>query len=206
MIVGFFASAFGIVIKQQYIGTKLGANAMDEAARAAVPFLETPLLWIHVNPFITGQILTFVAIVLAASSYVLVSLFGPRREHDLDKLLHRGAYEVEDDAVLEKTRHAPWLEKLGFDPEFTGRDKWITLVTIAWPLVWTLIFVVGTLYNFSVDVPAETWLAWWHGWIWFTFGTGCVIMMWFSIGGFRDLRALFRHLRSVAIHRQNGPN
>jgi len=215
MIVGFCASAFGIAIKQGYVGQRLAAShfgqvdfdlsTLDEAARAAITFGDAPLLWIHLNPFITGQILTFIAIALAATSYIAVSLLGPRREHDLDKLLHRGAFEVEDDLVLEKTRHAPWLEKLGFDPEFTGRDKWITLITITWPLVWTLIFVVGTAYNLGVDVADETWLAWWHGWIWFTFGTGAVIMVWFSIGGFRDLVAMFRHLKSVANTRQNGP-
>lgn len=212
MIVGFLASAFGIVIKQSFIGQALasrhfGIETFDMTTLdfGALSFADTPLLWIHANPYITGQILTFIAITLAASSYIAVSLLGPRREHDLDQLLHRGDFEVADDRVLEQTRHAPWLEKLGFDPEFTGRDKWVTLITIAWPLVWTLIFVVGTLYNLGTEVSDEAWLAWWHGWIWFTFGTGAVIMVWFSIGGFRDLAALFRHLKGLANSPQNGP-
>ena len=202
MLVGLFSSAFGIIIKQDFVGEALGAKELSAAAKDALLFFDGPLLWIHLNPFITGQVLTFAAIVLAASSYVLVSLFGPQREHDLDQLLHRGEFEVEEDRVTSKTRHAPWLEKLGFDPEFTGADKWITLITIAWPLVWTLIFAVGTLYNWSADISDEAWLAWWHGWIWFIFGTGVVIMVWFAIGGFRDLAALFSHLRGLAKRRE----
>ena len=192
MVLGLVTSSFGIVVKQEFMG---------EAFRAGAEAWWAPLaelcLWIHDEPAITGQILTFCAILISVTGYVAVSLLGPRREHDLDKLLHRGAYEVEEDRVSARTQHAPWLVKLGFNPEFTGTDKWVTLITISWPLVWTLIFIVGTLYNLRYDVPDESWLAWWRGWTWFTFGTGVVIMTWFTIGGFRDLRDMFRRLATV---------
>ncbi|MDF1800594.1 MAG: sodium:solute symporter [Planctomycetota bacterium] len=224
MTVGLCFSTFGIVVKQQFVGAmllkeKLAAYGIESfgtrpawldpevLAQAQIAALElakvTPLsdtlLWIHTNDFITGQILTFVTIVLSIASYVGVSLLGPRHEHDLDKLLHRGAYEVEADRVIDKEQHAPWLQKLGFDPEFTGSDKWITLVTVLYPLVWTVIFLVGTAYVWKFGAEAESWLAWWHGWLWFVFGLGIVIMTWFTIGGARDLRAMFRHLRSLEV-------
>ena len=69
------------------------------------------------------------------SAYVLVSLLGPRREFDLDRLLHRGRYEVAEDRVSTGTEHASWLRKLGFSSEFTGADKWVTIITLSWPLV-----------------------------------------------------------------------
>lgn len=194
MLVGLGASAFGIVIKQGFVGEALGAGELtvDQVS----PWAD-PLLWIHLNDFITGQILTFVAILLAVTSYVGVSLFGPRHEHDLDALLHRGAHEVEADRVVDREQHAPWLQKLGFDPEFSGADKWITLVTVCYPLLWTLIFLAGTAYVLNFGVGTEAWLGWWRGWMWFVFGLGIVIMTWFTIGGARDLRAMFRHLRTV---------
>jgi solute:Na+ symporter, SSS family len=190
MILGFLTSAFGIVVKQGIAGEKL--RALSEVGWG---FVADPLLWVHGNEWITGQVLFFAAILLSSSSYVLVSLFGPQSVHDLDRLLHRGKYEVEEDRIGVRTEHPSWLQKLGFDPEFTGTDRWVTLVTIAWPLAWTAIFIVGTIYNQLVDVSDEAWLAWWRGWTWFVLITGVVIMIWFTIGGARDLRDLFRGLR-----------
>jgi hypothetical protein len=38
-------------------------------------------------------------------------------------------------------------------------------------------------------------LSYWRAWTWFVFFTGFAIIVWFTIGGFRDLRRLFRRLR-----------
>ena len=190
VILGFLLSAFGIVIKQGFVGDALG-----RVSEAGWGLLADPLLWIYGNEWITGQILTFAAIVAAIISYISVSLLGPRTEHNLDRLLHRGKYEVAEDRVEGGTEHAGWLQKLGFNPEFTGADKWVTIITVTWPLVWTVIFIIGTVYNKVADVSDETWLAWWRGWTWFVFATGVVVMVWFAIGGFRNLRDLFHGLR-----------
>ena len=192
MILGLVSSSLGIMIKQQFVGPLL----MSFAATSGRAFCWLGLQ-VHYNAWISGQILTFIAIALSMSSYVVVSLLGSRREHDLDRLLHRGKHEVEEDLVTEKTEHASWLRKLGFDPEFTGRDKWVTLITLSWPLVWTVIFIVGTVWNLATDVSDATWLSWWRGWTWFVFATGIGIMIWFTIGGFRDLKEMFRRLREA---------
>ncbi len=200
MLLGLVTSTYGIVIKQAFIREVLVSAVDNEAWWSAFASLS---LTLHDSPTVTGQVLTFCTIVLSIASYVLVSLFGPQKVHDLDRLLHRGKYEVEEDRVLGQTRHAPWLEKLGFDPEFTGSDKWVTIVTVTWPLVWTLIFIAGTLYNLAFDVEDEAWLRWWHGWTWFTFGAGVLVMTWFTIGGFRDLRELFRRLESYRTREED---
>lgn len=196
MVLGLVTSGYGIVVKQAFVRPSLVAGL--DAWWGPLARLS---LWVHDNPWVSGQVLTFIAIAISVSSYVLVSLLGPREEHDLDRLLHRGPYEVEEDRVLERTRHAPWLQRLGFDPEFTGRDKWVTLITISWPLVWTVIFLVGTAWCLA-DPPSDAaWLAWWHGWTWFVYAVGAVIVVWFTIGGFRDLAEMFRRL---AEHRARG--
>lgn len=189
MILGLVTSGYGIVVKQTFVRPTLVAGG-----EAWWSPLAQVSLWIHDNPWVSGQVLTFAAIAISVISYVLVSLLGPGEVHDLDRLLHRGPFEVEEDRVLVQTRHALWLERLGFDPEFTGRDKWVTLITISWPLVWTVIFLVGTAWCL-VDPPSdEAWLAWWRGWTWLVFVVGAVIVVWFAIGGSRDLRELFRLL------------
>ncbi len=201
MILGLTTSSFGIIVKQAFIKETLEEALRNEAWWSSAAEL---CLWIHNSERLSGQVLTLCTIVISVSSYVLVSLLGRRSEHDLDRLLHRGDHELPEDRIVTKTQHAPWLEKLGFDPEFTGSDKWVTLVTIAWPLVWTVIFAVGTIYNLNAEVSDESWLSWWHGWIWFTFGSGILVMTWFTIGGFRDLREMFRKLETHRLQGESG--
>lgn len=89
-----------------------------------------------------------------------------------------------------------WLERLGISREFTGWDRVVTWISVGWPLAWTLIFAAGTIYNLVVDVPDESWLRFWRGWTWLVLATGLGVTIWFSIGGARDLRYLFGHLRA----------
>jgi len=114
---------------------------------------------------LTGQVMTFYAIVASIIAYVVVSLLGDR-EFNMDRMLHRGAYAIEGETATSIKDAQTWLEKLGVGREFTGRDRVVTLITLAWPLLWTLVFVVGTIYNLVVDVPDETWLAFWRFWTW----------------------------------------
>ena len=200
MVLGLLTSSAGILVKQEFMRGVFERAVNSGSWWSALAELGLAL---NTGAAVTGQVLTFVTILVSIGSYVLVSLLGPQSNCNLDQLLHRGKYEHAEERALSQTQHAPWLEKLGFDPEFTGSDKWITLVTISWPLVWTLIFIAGTVYNLNVEVSDETWLAWWRAWLWFTFGSGIVVMTWFTIGGFKDLRSLFRSLREFRVQEQD---
>ncbi len=194
MIVGMLFSGLGIVVKQGFVGVWLRAELANDVQSVFDPIWRQ-LLSVHEHKRLTGQVLSFLAILLSVVSYVLVSLLGRKRDYDLDQLLHRGRYAVaEDEVTLSKPS---FWEKLGFTREFSGSDKWVTWITISWPLVWTLIFVIVTIYNLSAEVPAESWLSFWHVWTWFVFATGLVILLWFTIGGFRDLRRMFARMRTL---------
>ncbi len=193
MITGMTLSIVGIVIKQSFV-----LEWLERSSGAWWGSVADGL--VSLSNYATGQVMTFWAIVASASSYVLVSMLGPRREANLDKLLHRGVYAVDADQIEQEPR-APsripsWLRKLGFSDEFTGVDRWVTFVTLAWPLVFTAIFLMGTLYCWNVEVSDDAWLAYWRGWTWFIFATGLTVMVWFTIGGFRNLQEMFRTLRS----------
>ena len=60
--------------------------------------------------------------------------------------------------------------------------------------LFTLIFIVGTLQAVVFGIPDEAWLVFWKYWTWLVFATGCVIVVWFTVGGFRDLRRMYAHL------------
>ena len=89
------------------------------------------------------------------------------------------------------------LERLGFDREMTRRDRWVTGCTLAWPLVFTGIFFAGLIAHGLGWSPGA---AFWAGaWGWYTIlalSVATVVVLWFTIGGVMDLRAMFRRLRA----------
>ncbi|MHC4944159.1 MAG: sodium:solute symporter family protein [Planctomycetota bacterium] len=158
--------------------------------------------WFPEDPdfFLTGQEMTFVAIVASVSMYILVSLFGPRRVHNMDKLLHRGEYNLAGESSTSFKDARTWLEKLGLDREFTGWDRFVTILSVGWPLVWTAIFIAGTAYCLirkanGHEVSDESWLSFWSGYTWIIYAASICVTIWFTIGGIKDLRYLFRTLR-----------
>jgi len=191
MLAGMGLSLTGIVIKQIPADTLLaGVTKPWLADLASVSYC--------LQHALTGQEMSFAAIVLAVATYVGVSLFGPRAVHNMDRLLHRGTYAVEGESTAAwKDARTLW-EKLGFSRDFTGGDRAIAYVTLSWPLVWTVIFVIVTIYAMTAGVSTQTWLAYWRGWTWLVLGCAVLVTVWFTIGGIIDMKYLFRKLRSRA--------
>lgn len=189
MISGMTTALIGLGVEQMPTEklVSLGSHPLLGGAASAALSLQTRF---------TGQEITFFAIILAITAYVSVSLLGPRATHDMDRLLHRGAHAVAEDVTQHDEQPPRWWEKLGFSREFTGADRIITYVSVGWPLFWTGVFIAGTIYNLTVDVPSAAWLRFWHGWTWFILVCAVLVTTWFTIGGCRDLRDLFRLLRS----------
>jgi len=153
---------------------------------------------VHSDFFLTGQEMSFVAIVLAIVVYVSVSLLGPRVVHNMDRLLHRGKYAITGESTATWQDARTIWEKLGFARDFTGGDSVITYVTLSWPLVWTVIFAIVTIYSMMAGISTEAWLSYWHGWTWLILGCAVLVTLWFTIGGIFDMKYLFRQLRSRA--------
>jgi SSS family solute:Na+ symporter len=185
MLTGMVLSAGGILVKQ------VDAAALERLAESA-PWLGLPALFVKND--LTGQELTFLAMLSASAAYVLVSLLGPRTAFDMDRLLHRGRHAVEGDPSLAPGRATTWLERLGIDREFTRGDRWVAGLSVAWPLVWTALFLGVTTWNLVADVPDAWWLRFWRVWTWVFSGGALVVTLWFTIGGLADLRYLLRRL------------
>jgi SSS family solute:Na+ symporter len=143
---------------------------------------------------VDGQWFWGIAMVSASLVYVLVSVLGKRRVYDLDRLLHRGAHAIEGEMkVIDATPARGW-RVLGMGREFTRGDKFIYVVSYAWILLWTVVFAVGTLWNLSRPVADSAWASYWHSYVLIFAVASAVVVVWLSIGGFRDLRAMFREL------------
>jgi SSS family solute:Na+ symporter len=191
MLVGIAVSAFGILAKDSYWAFE-GLFGQD-----SVPGW---IKWIHENKWVSGQVLTFVAMASSITAYYAVSIAENKEPFDLDRMLYRGKYrellpESERDFREDYSASLPvWMQKIGFTKEYSRADTWITAITVAWPLAFTLLFVVGTLYAVVFGIPGEAWLVFWKYWTWLVFATGCAIVVWFTIGGFRDLKRMYAHL------------
>jgi SSS family solute:Na+ symporter len=191
MAIGIAVSAFGILAKDSYWVFESAFGEGNVPAWIAK---------IHESKWISGQVLTFIAMASAIVAYVSVSIATFRAPFDLDRMLYRGKYrellpESERDFRSEYQTNLPiWMQKIGFSREYSRTDTWITTVTVLWPLAFTALFIAGTIYAYFVGIPESTWSAFWQYWTWLIFATGCVIVVWFAIGGVRDLRRMFVHL------------
>ncbi|MCD4830198.1 MAG: hypothetical protein K8R02_00140 [Anaerohalosphaeraceae bacterium] len=146
---------------------------------------------------INGMVMTFVAMVVPILTYILVSLLGERSIFNMNRMLHRGEYAIENEHI-DVVANVPKLWKLlGVTKEFTRGDKAIFLGVTIWSIGWFLIFVIGTIYNIVNDVPDESWARFWKLYIWLFLGIGVATTIWFAIFGFRDLGRMYKTLRTV---------
>lgn len=199
MLVAMALSIFAILVKEQ-----VGAFAWLKSVGLGA--LHSVIMEIHDNQRISGQVLAFVASASAIGAYVLVSVLFPKPAFDLDRMLHRGRwrellpaserdFRAEDEGGPDQSSVPRWMRMLGFSREYSKTDTWVTWVTVAWPLAWTLIFLGGTAWAFLWPIDNASWASFWHVYVWLIFGVGCVIVVWFTIGGFRDLARMYAHLR-----------
>ncbi|MFV0338621.1 MAG: sodium:solute symporter, partial [Chthoniobacterales bacterium] len=150
---------------------------------------------------LNGIQIAFAATLIAISVYVIVSLLTCREDFNMDRMLHRGKYALPDVTGEKKAeQHGKKLSliqrMLGFNKDFTRGDKWTAGVLFWWGIFWCAVAIFGSLWNFLAPWPNAVWVIYWH-----TVGVGLPILfalvtgVWFTWGGVRDMRRLFRRLR-----------
>jgi len=87
--------------------------------------------------------------------------------------------------------------------DFTFGDRVIYLFITGWSIVWGLIFLIGTAYNYIFDVKIESWNRFWHFYVWLVLIMGIFTTIWLTIGGISDLRKLFKRLRMKTMDDQD---
>ncbi|MFA7344840.1 MAG: hypothetical protein WC003_11080 [Terrimicrobiaceae bacterium] len=158
---------------------------------------------------LNGMEVSFYACLAAIAVYVVVSLLTCREDFNMDRMLHRGAYAKIKERGGDQQEMGPAVHRrisflgkiLGYDENFTRGDKWITGSLFAWSMIWFGTFVSGSLWNLLAPWPLEVWSAFWH-----FQAVGIAILVavatsvWFTWGGLRDIRDLFRRLRSQSVN------
>ena len=129
-------------------------------------------------------------------SYILVSLFTFKERVNMDKLLNRGKYSIKNETKIIDEKVKPILKIFGIGKEFTIEDKIIYLVSFVWNIFFTLVFVFGTIYNLYNDVSDDSWMIYWKYQVYINIVFSFIIIIWFTIGGFIDIKKMFISLDS----------
>jgi len=199
---GTTSAAWGAMTAGGLLG--VGGLILEQAWKHVVPtllrwFPDNSYLMNHQTKFpINGQWLWMIAMVASIAIYIVVSLLTCREHFDMDRLLHRGRYRRRDEIEVQTVTGPPRSirELLGIDEHFTRSDKIITYGIFGWTLFWFGVFLIGTIWNVIRPWPDRWWVDYWYvvGLI-LPVVVGIITSVWFSIGGYRDLRTLFRRLR-----------
>lgn len=152
-------------------------------------------------PF-NGTQVTFIATVVAILAYIVVSLLTHREDYNMDRMLHRGSYaeslpETEKTAAAEAQPTLPfWMRLIGYDENFTRKDKWVAVGVLGWSMFWFLVLVVGSIWNALSPLSIAFWSGYWHvvGLAIPVFIT-VLIAVWFTWGGVRDMVDFMRRLK-----------
>ena len=156
---------------------------------------------------LNGQHVYFWTMCAAILSYVAVSLLGPRHEHDMDKLLHRGRYSDDPSGAPTPRRRFSLRSLTGVEASAPFFDKFVAYGTMVWSFGWVAVFVIGTILGICTDWLDDAFWErfWWVKLVLITGILGTVCTVWISIGGLRDAVRLVRDLKSEKIdERDNG--
>ena len=161
---------------------------------------ETDLIWLKNLILKLKEIngIKFYALSMGFSSfsYILVSLFTFKERVNMDKLLNRGKYSIKNETKIIDEKVKPILKIFGIGKEFTIEDKIIYLVSFVWNIFFTLVFVFGTIYNLYNDVSDDSWMMYWKYQVYINIVFSFIIIIWFTIGGFIDIKKMFISLDS----------
>lgn len=156
--------------------------------------------WYGPGFLFNGVVIGFWATIISIATYVIVSLLTCREDFNLDRMLHRGQYGESLTPIASSRPANHWSRLIGIDDDFTRSDKWIAGGLFFWGVFWFCVVVVGCIWNFFSPWPNSVWLTYWHiTGIGIPFFICFVVGIWFTWGGLRDMRSLFRRLREEKI-------
>lgn len=166
----------------------------------------------------------FLTMLTAIGAYVLVSLLTCRKPFNLDKMLHRGEYNLEHrkaadadlDSGIPQVLGVPVTGKrrfslnriIGITPEYSRGDRILAWSVFTWTFynfgVFLILVIVNTMFHRWTD---QSWFLWWK---YYTVGqslfVGAITTVWFSWGGVRDLHRLFVSLRNLERKNDDSDN
>lgn len=153
---------------------------------------------------VDGQVLGLIATLCAIGVYVGVSYLTCREDFNMDRMLHRGIYNLKGEHQEKIGLRTRWQAFLGIDSEFTFGDKCFSVLLFVWSMFWFLVFIIGTVWNLSNPWPLSWWSRYYHvTGIILPLVIGVITTVWFTWGGIRDLRRMFVKLATAEVNEKD---
>jgi solute:Na+ symporter, SSS family len=133
--------------------------------------------------------------------YIVVSYFTMKEPFNLDRMLHRGKYNIdgENKEKSKLTFRNIFIKLLGITKEYSTGDKLIAYAFFFQSFIWGFLcaFVGVIIWNIITPWPLE----WWGTYFFIILLAvplclTIISVFWFGIGGFIDLFRLFRDLKA----------
>ncbi len=175
---------------------------------ASGPF-EPYILW-RVTPTkfpINSQELLLSSMLLSISIYALISLLSRKDAFNMDRMLHRGKYQIEGKKIEHSVKSIKdfFRKVIGINDEYTTGDKVIAWSVFIWSfgIMFLGFFAGSAIWAYFAKWTPEAWANYFFIRQFLLGGVVAVIStFWFSWGGTRDLIRMFRALdeKEVNIH------
>ena len=185
MSVGAFIAVGGIILKQIPISWYTDPDSGTALKSFLYYFRE-----------LNGQVYWGMGMAASSLCYILISLIGRPTFFNMDKLLHRGDHVLKDEMTIITEEPQRGWKMLGMGKEFTKSDKFIYIINYVWSLGWTIVFIIGTIYNLYNEVSNDAWMSFWKYYLIIQTAMALISIIWFTWGGFIDLKAMLANLRS----------
>ncbi len=176
-----------------------------KTAIAAIPDKGIILRFVDYQNSINSQTIWFWIMMICISSYVVLSLAARRKPFNLDRMLHRGEYDVQQEhKKASDSIRVTWLKVVGITEEFTRTDRLLALALVAWNAIWIVLFFGAAIYHFLVaEITMHWWTTFWMLWIYLQVIVGIFATIWFTLGGLRDMRRVFARLTTLQRDQQD---
>ncbi|MEM9913997.1 MAG: sodium:solute symporter [Planctomycetota bacterium] len=149
---------------------------------------------------LNGIQMAFVNACLCVTLYVTVSLLTCQQPFNLQRMLHRGPYAVEGEQPTSLKRRSFAARLFGIGPEFTRLDAVIAVALVIKTLLLFAMVIVGTVLNMFVDLSESFWATFWLYFVIYMAVLAVITVIWFSIGGIRNLHELFKSLGAAKVN------
>jgi len=207
----FLGGAGAVIIGGLYWkrGSTAGAfAAMTTGSTFALTGIILQYLWKHVPALVSisetfpfnGQVWAFYAALASIFAYILFSFLVPGSAVNMNKLLHRGEFAVEQEQITlaARTEHRStgrfWKWIGASSREFSKADRFCFLVLFCHGMVGLGGLLVLMILNLCGIMNVDRWLYWWRLNMWINLVLGIIGVTWVSVGGLIDLRKMFARL------------
>ena len=176
---------------------------LEWISRPFNPYIE----W-HMTPVdfpINSYEITFIAICISITLYILVSKLTCKEPFNLERMLHRGKYALDGEVKTQMkwTLRNVFSKLIGITPAYSKGDRIIAYVLFFYSIVYgfILMFVAVLVWNAFSPWP----LKWWSNYFFVSLLlVPCVVAaitaVWYGIGGFINLIQLFRDLKQRVVN------